>query len=549
MDQPLNRSDAPSLSGREIALSVGSLMLVLFLVSLDQTILGAATPQIISELRGFEQYAWVTTAYLLAETVVIPIVGKLGDLYGRKWFSVGGVVIFLLGSALSGAAPSMWALVVFRGLQGLGGGMIFSTAFTTIADLFPDPARRARYQGLFFSVFALSSVVGPLIGGVITDVAGWRWLFYINLPLGLLALLLLARLLPQSQPQPGARIDVGGALTMIVAIVALLLGLIWVGEGAAWLSPPVLASFAIAAVFLLLFVLIERRVAEPILPLDLFRDRTMIAASLLGLVAGVALFGLILYTPLFVQGVQGRTATGSGAVLTPLVLTMTVAAIIGGQLMARWKRIKPFVIGGTLLIALGVGLMATIGVGTGTGTIGFFLFVAGVGLGLVQPTATLAVQTALPRQVVGVATSATQFIRSVGATLGTAIIGTFVTNGYVRNLTANAPATTPPDLLAQVQNPDVLVNADALQQLSASAVQIANGQQLADQLLAAARLALAEAIRGGFVFVLIVAAIGVVGAVLLPNLWLEQRSAPANEPAKTRSEGGAAAVAVESVRH
>jgi EmrB/QacA subfamily drug resistance transporter len=521
-------------------------MLVLFLVSLDQTIVGTAMPTIIAELRGFEQYAWVTTAYLLAETTVIPIVGKLGDLYGRKWITIAGVAVFLVGSMLCGLVTGMTQLIVFRGLQGLGAGMLLATVFTLIADIFPDPAQRAKFQGLFASAFALSSVVGPVLGGWITESFGWRWIFYINLPLGLVALAVLPVVLPQTRRQPGAKIDYFGAITITVAVVALLLSLERAGTGAGWTAPEVIGGLAVAALFFAAFVPIELRAAEPIIPFSLFRNRTLAATSVVLFMVGIAMFGVILYTPLFVQGVLGQAATGAGAVLTPLVLTMTVMGIVGGQLIARFRRVKPFLLFGTVMLTVGIFLMTTLDADSSTSTVAFFLFVTGLGLGLMLPTTTLAVQTAVDPRMMGVATSATQFIRSVGATVGTAVIGTFVTGGYVNNLAANTPQGAPANLVGALSNPDVLINPQALQELSSAAATIPNGAQLVEDLLGAARTSLAGAVQGGFFFVLVASAVAIGGALMMQNLRLEEKPQVDPVPEATTAGGSASAATISA---
>jgi EmrB/QacA subfamily drug resistance transporter len=529
--------------GRATFLALIGLLLVLFFVSLDQTVVGTAMPRIIAELQGFELYAWVTTSYLLAETAVIPIVGKLGDILGRKWITVAGVAVFLVGSALSGAAQGMIWLILFRGLQGLGGGMILANVFTIIADIFPDPARRAKYQGLFFSVFALSSVIGPYMGGWITDHLNWRWVFYVNLPVGLLALGVLPFALPTGERRRGVKIDYLGAVTVTVAVVALLLALSWVGEGSAWTSSRVLGGLAIAAVGLALFVPIELRAQEPIIPFALFRDRTLLAVSVVMFMVGIGMFGVILYTPLFVQGVLGRTAAGSGAILTPLVLTMTAMGIIGGQVIARTRRVKPFLLLGTGIMTVGALLLSTLGAGSGTGTVALYLFVTGLGIGLVLPTTTLAVQTAVEPRMLGVATAATQFIRSVGATVGTAVIGSLVTSGYVSNLQGKIPAGAPEPLASTLRDPDALVGGQALRALSEAAA-APGGSGAAQALLAAAREALAGAIRGGFLFAVGAAALAVVAALLMRDLRLDAQPAAEPVPEAAATEGSAAAAAL-----
>src|SRR5919199_4556663 len=249
-------------AGRGTALAMAGLMLALFLVALDQTVVGTALPKIIADLEGFERYAWVTTAYLLASAAMIPVIGKLGDIYGRKWFILGGIAIFLVGSALCGASWGMTELILFRGLQGLGAGFIFSNIFTSVADIFPDPGRRAKYQGIFFGVFALSSVVGPTLGGWITDNLDWRWVFYINLPLGIFSLFVLPIVLPQSGQRCRAKIDYLGAITITASVVALLLALSWVGQGDDWGATRVVVGFIISAVLLAAFIPIELRAAN-----------------------------------------------------------------------------------------------------------------------------------------------------------------------------------------------------------------------------------------------------------------------------------------------
>ena len=523
-------------------LAVAGLMLALFLVALDQTVVGTALPQIIADLEGFERYAWVTTAYLLASTAMIPVIGKLGDVYGRKWFIVGGVVVFLIGSALCGAAWGMLELIIFRGIQGLGAGMIFANIFTSVADIFPDPARRAKYQGLFFAVFALSSVIGPTLGGWITDNLDWRWVFYINLPLGLVSLVALPIVLRQSAARTGrVRIDYPGAATITLSVVALLLALSWVGEGYDWGATRVVAGFVVSAVLLALFVPLELRAEEPIIPLSLFGSRTFTSAALLMFFVGIGMFGIILYTPLFVQGVLGQSATNSGTVLTPLVFAMTAVGILGGQIIARVRRVKPFTLFGTVVMTFGVYLLTTLDTGSTTATVALFLTVTGLGLGLIMPTATLAVQSTVDRQLLGVATSAMQFIRSIGSTVGTAVVGSLVTSGYARDLRADVPPQAPDRLVSALENPQALVSDEARDALSRAVSEFPGGEQVLDGVLSAARGALSGAIHAGFVLILFTTAAATVSALLMKNLRLEDPAAvaapeeatPADDPALT----------------
>ena len=513
------------LTGRERVLALAGLMLVLFLVSLDQTVVSTAMPRIIADLNGFELYAWVTTAYLLAETTVIPIVGKLGDMYGRKWITVIGVALFVGASAFCGLATSMPWLIVWRGIQGLGGGMLLSTVFALVADIFPNLKDRARYQGILFSVFALSSVVGPVLGGWITDSLNWRWVFYVNLPLGLLALAVLPFVLPQSKRKPNAKIDLAGATLITISVVALLLSVEYAGAGNGWTSPLTLGGLAIAALAFAVFVPVELRAAEPIIPFSLFRNRTFSSIALVMLMVGVAMFGITLYTPLFVQGVLGISASGSGAVMTPMVLTMVVMGIVVGQIIARTGQIKPLLIFGTAMLALGVFLLTTLNVTSSSWLVSVYLFVMALGLGSVMPVTTLAVQNAVDPAMLGVATSSTQFIRSIGATVGTAVIGTIVTGGYGRQLAATAPEGTPQQMLDALHSPNALVNQDALDKLNQLAASLPNSTAIVSGLLDAARAALAHAIQSGFYLVLAAAVIGFGCSFLMQNLRLAEKPA------------------------
>src|ERR671921_292187 len=533
---------------RATVLAVAGLMLALFLVALDQTVVGTALPKIIADLNGFEHYAWVTTAYLLASTAMIPVIGKLGDIYGRKWFIVAGVAIFLVGSALCGAAWGMTELILFRGLQGLGAGMIFSNIFTSVADIFPDPARRAKYQGVFFSVFALTSVIGPAMGGWITDNLSWRWGFYINLPLGIFSLFALPIVLHQSARRFGVKIDYLGAATVTASVVSLLLALSWVGEGYDWDATRVVIGFVVAGILLAAFIPVELRADEPIIPLSLFESRVFGSAALLMFMVGIGMFGIILYTPLFVQGVLGMSATGSGTVLTPLVLSMTAMGIICGQIIARVKRIKPFMIAGSIVMTFGVYLLTTLDVDSMQRNVALFLMVTGLGLGPLMPSATLAVQSTVEKRLLGVATSATQFIRSLGSTVGTAIIGSLVTSGYADYLKDNAPPQAPGRLINALEDPNALVSEKARDALDRVASAFPGGEQVVNQILDAARTGLSNSIHDGFVFILVAVAFAIVAAVVMKNVRLGDQgneAAPVAAPGPSRQDGLVAAITLE----
>lgn len=476
---PIHIEDTPSgandqrvrLRGFALASVLIALMLTLLLAALDQTIVSTALPTILTDLNGFDRYTWVVTAYLISSTLVIPVVGKLSDQFGRKWFIVAGVIIFLVGSALSGASQTMNQLIAFRALQGLGAGALLSLVFTSVGDIF-TPAERARWQGLFVGVFGLASVIGPSLGGWITDYSSWRWVFYVNLPVGVIALFFLLFYLPSSISVRSTaytgwaavrRIDFAGALTAAGATVTLLLGLTWGGQTYPWGSWQVVGALVAAGVLFATFAIVEIYAAEPILPLDLFRNPIFAAGSLMSLLVGMALFAVVIYLPLFIQGVLGQSAANSGTVITPLTLSLVVAAIAGGQLVSRVGRYQWLAVLGGVVLLIGIFLLSRMGVSTPLLTVTLFMVVVGLGLGLLQPVLTLAVQNALPRSRLGVGTGAVTYLRSLGSTLGTAIVGSVVSNtitGDIGGRLAKIPNANklPAVIISAATNQQVLVS-------------------------------------------------------------------------------------------
>ncbi|HEY3058506.1 MAG TPA: MDR family MFS transporter [Chloroflexota bacterium] len=541
--------DAPSatLPKRALYLTVAGLMLTLLLAALDQTIVGTAMPRVISDLHGFEHYAWVTTAYLLTSTTVVPIVGKLSDMYGRRWFLLGGAAFFILASALCGLAQDMTQLIVFRGLQGFGGGVLTATVFTVISTLFA-PAERARMQGLFSGVFALSSIVGPLLGGYLTDNLSWRWVFYVNLPIGLIALAVLFTFYRDLGPHRTARsIDYLGAFTLTAAIVPLLLALSWGGQQYPWDSMPIVGLFAFAAVMFGVFVWAEQHVAEPILPFSLFKNRTVTISAIGLTIMGISMFGTILYIPLFIQGVIGSSATQSGTVLTPMMFAMIGSSVLSGQLIARTGKYKVMSVAGLSVGALGMFLMAGMGPDTDYLTVVRNMVMIGLGLGPVMPVFTLTTQTAVRVDQIGVATSLTQFARSMGATLGTALFGTLLINRFQPGLQHALPpelAVMPADQLAQFQNPQALLNPAAAEAIRQGLAQLGpQGLSLYDGLLGAIRVALASSLHDVFLAGACVAALGVVNVLFIHEVPLRQSYRPRQEVVAPEAATEAAAVA------
>jgi len=325
----------PEVDRRTLLSVMGSVLLGMLLAALDQTIVGPAMPKIIGDLQGFEQYSWVFTSYLLTSTITVPIFGKLSDLYGRKWFYAGGIVVFVIGSILSGISSNIVELIIYRGIQGLGAGIIFASAFAIVADLIP-PANRGKWQGAFGAVWGLASVLGPTVGGWLTDGPGWRWVFYVNVPVGLVALAVIIALYPRETVHAKDKsIDWLGALTLIASLTPLLLALSLGGTpGWDWGSSQIFWLFAAATVFLAAFIFVQARVAkEPIIPLDLFKNSIFTTSILTVFMTGVGLFGATLYIPLYIQAIQGDSATDSGNALTPMMISVVLASVLSGQLI------------------------------------------------------------------------------------------------------------------------------------------------------------------------------------------------------------------------
>jgi EmrB/QacA subfamily drug resistance transporter len=403
-------------------------MLAMLLSALDQTIVATAMPRIVQDLHGLEHLSWVFTAYMLASTVIVPIYGKLSDLYGRKYFVLGAIIIFLIGSILSGFSQTMLQLIIFRAIQGIGGGAIFANAFATIGDLFP-PSERGKWQGAFGAVFGLASVIGPTLGGFLTDTVSWRWNFFINIPLGIVAFGVVAFLMPKIKPDiKNKSIDYVGAILLAVGIVSLLLGFVWGGTQYAWDSIQIVSLFVTSAVILFIFGMVEQRVKEPILPLSLFKNSIFSVSMLITLLTGVGMFGSILYVPLFAQLVLGTNATNSGTLLTPLMLGMVVSSVISGQVVSRTGKYKWLAVFGLGITTVAIYLLSRMNVNTTQGELVFRMVLTGIGLGTSFPIFNLAVQNAFDHSKLGVATASTQLFRSIGGTVGTAILGGVLNN-------------------------------------------------------------------------------------------------------------------------
>ena len=518
----------PRFSRRETLLTMLGVLMVMLLASLDQTIVSTAMPRVIADLHGFDRYTWVSTAYLLTSTVMVPIYGKLSDLYGRKPIFLFGVVVFLIGSALSGASQSMNQLIAFRALQGIGAGALMPIAIAIVGDLF-TPRERGKWQGVTGGVWGISAIIGPTLGGWITQNASWRWVFYVNLPIGIAALLVLIFLMPTLRGRTkDVSIDYVGAALLVLGTVPLLLGFTWAGSQYDWLSVQIISLFAVAFVALTSFIIyeawLERRGGQPIIEPSLFKNSIFSVSTLITTIFGMALFGSIFFIPLYVQGVVGTSATSSGLILTPLMLTSVVGSIVSGQLVSRVGRYKWIAILGMLVSVAGIVLLVRLNVNSTNNDVLLAMLVLGLGLGIGMSLYTLIVQNALPTKI-GQSTAALTFFRQIGGTIALAAMGSVMTAAYLPAFHNALPVAilhaVPAQFLAAFNNPQILLSPATLAQIESHAAALGpQSVAMLHQIIEAVKVGLAQGIHNVFILSLGLMILGLIAVFFLKEIPL-----------------------------
>lgn len=524
--------------------TLGGVILAMLLSSLDQTIVSTAMPKIVAEFNGLAHLSWVFTAYMLTSTITVPIYGKLSDIFGRRGLYIFGIFIFLIGSALSGLAHGMLWLILFRGLQGIGGGAIMVNSLAIIADVFP-PAERGKWQGIIGGIFGLAAIGGPLLGGWITDHFSWRWIFYINIPLGILAMAVLAYALPKIVPDTRSRsVDYLGAGLLAATLVPFLLALVWGGSEYAWGSSQIISLFAIAAAALIGFLVTESRSDQPILSLVLFRNRTFAVSVIATFMTAMGMFGAILYIPVFAQGVIGVSATNSGLILTPMMIALIAASSIAGQIISRTGKYKVLGIAGMMVTVTGMWWFSTIALATPGLMLSARMIALGLGLGITMPIFTIAVQSAFGKDRIGEVTAGTQLSRSIGGTVGTAIFGG-VMNSQLAARLANIGSDPFVQTMSRISpgSPVANINGNSVQAILNPATQsrittafahapASMRPELAQafgHFLDVVKLAFTQSVDQIFVVGMILMAVGLVALFFMPQLDIRRGARPVPE--------------------
>jgi EmrB/QacA subfamily drug resistance transporter len=513
------------LTPRQKWLLLASLMLTMFIGALDQMVVSTATPKILADLGGFNMLSWLFTSYMLTSTIVVPLTGKMSDIYGRRTFVLTGIIAFLISSVACGLAPNMGSLIAFRALQGFGGGVIFASVFACIGDIFP-PAERSKFMGLFTGVFSLASILGPLIGGTLTDNLSWRWVFFINIPVCMIALPAIWWNLPTRKGVVRPKIDWVGSLLLSAAAIALLLGFEWAGREYAWTSPQIIGLMAAALLTIVAFVYQESRHPEPVLPLFLFRNNVFLVSNLIVFVMGIGMFGALQYLGLFIQTAQRGSATISGVIGMPQAFGLLFASIIGGQVISRTGRYRWQTVLGTTVVLGAMLFLRRLDLETPKLQISAIMVVLGIGFGMSMPTLSLSVQNAVPYKYLGVASSSSQFFRQIGSVFGIALFAVVLNNSFNASfhdmLTPEDEARLTPPIVAALEDPTIALNPHAFAAIEQSVRAQEGGEALLAKAVAAQRESVASAVRDIFTGATITAAIGIVLCLLLKEVPLRR---------------------------
>ena len=526
----VQNEDFTELPKAQVVITLVCILLTMFLAALDQTIVSTATPTIVAELGGFDRYVWITTGYLVASTTAAPIVGRLSDIYGRKWFFVGSVVLFIIGSVLCGLSQDMTQLIIFRVIQGLGGGTIMAVTFISIADLFP-PEQRGKYMGILAACFGLSSVVGPTLGGFLTDSLSWNWVFFVNIPLAGPVIFLLMKYFPDSsiETDPEKRkLDYVGMVLLVISVVSFILGISLGGVQYAWNTPLVIGLILLGLLSAAILIYVELQVANPVLALRLFKERMVSVGLALTLLTGFAMFGAIIFVPLYFQGVLGASATSSGTFLTPMMLGVVAGASISGQVLSRTGghfRIQGLL--GIGVMALGVFLFSNLGSDSAYGMAVTFIIILGFGLGSTFPTLTLAVQNFTPPDTIGAATSLTQFARTIGGLIGLSALGSVLSMRFEDKLEKGIMGLemgVPPLALEELKNnPRALIDSESQSSiLDSAAAEI--GSDSFNIVLEVLKGSLSGAITDVFNVALVILLVSIVACFFLNKTGFRKRN-------------------------
>lgn len=504
-----------NLSTTKITLILIGLMASLLLSALDSTIVGTAMKKMVNDLQGMEYYAWPFTIYMLCATIITPISGGLADIFGRKTIFITGILTFLTGSTLCGMSQSMIQLIIFRGIQGIGGGILVTSVFTIVADLFP-PEKRGKYMGMVASMYGLSSIIGPLLGGLIIDNLSWRWIFFINIPVGIFAVAIIAFIMPNFKSESRKNsVDYTGTFTMILALVPMLLAFSFGGKDYSWLSVQIIGMFIFSLIMLIVFIYWESKAQNPIIPLSFFRNRSISVTLVVAFLTNGIMFASIMYIPYFAQGIIGTSATTSGSITMPMMLGLLLASSLTGVLISKTGKSKIFVFIAFALMTIGTGLLSTMSADTPYFKVILYMIILGLGIGINMPIANTNIQNSVPQRQIGAATSTVQFFRNIGSTIGSAIYGTIMITSMNKGFSKLDLSSIPSQVQEQLKNPQVITNSESVQQI----VKHIPAQYLSflNTVLEGAKKVLSNSIHDIFLFCMVLAIVGFVLTIMFKD--------------------------------